>query len=122
MASAECKHLDSPDEVRTFDKGKMELVAIGAGAVGRITLQPGWKWSLHVKPVAGTEWCEAPHFQYILSGRLHVVMATGAEFEAGAGEVMFLPPRHDAWVVGAEPFVAIDWTGAANYAKPAGAN
>ncbi|MCJ7492022.1 MAG: cupin domain-containing protein, partial [Dehalococcoidia bacterium] len=105
------------DETRTFEKGRLDLINIGGGTVGRLTLQPGWRWSKHVKPIAGTEWCEAPHFQYHLSGRLHVLMADGTEFEVGPGEVSLLPSGHDGWVVGDEPVVLIDWAGASNYAK-----
>ena len=83
MATAEHKHLNAPDETRTFEKGKIELLNIGGGQVGRLTLEPGWRWSEHVKPIAETEWCEAPHFQYHVAGRLHVVMADGTEFDAG---------------------------------------
>ena len=64
---------------------------IGGGVVGRLTLEPGWKWSTHVKPIAGTEWCEAPHFQYHAAGRLHIVMQDGAEFDVGPGEITALP-------------------------------
>ena len=117
MARAEQKDFSSPDEIRTFERGKLELLNMGGGTVGRLTLEPGWRWSQHVKPLAGTEWCEAPHFQYHLSGRLHVVMADGAEFEAGPGDVTALPSGHDAWVVGDEPVVVVDWSGASNYAK-----
>ena len=117
MAKAERKDLSSPDEVRTFEKGKLDLVKIGGGVVGRLTLEPGWRWSQHVKPTAGTEWCEAPHFQYHVSGRIHVAMSDGTEFEVGAGEITALPQGHDAWVVGDEPVVLIDWAGASNYAK-----
>ena len=117
MAKAERKDLSSPDEVRTFPKGKLDLVKIGGGVVGRLTLEPGWRWSQHVKPTAGTEWCEAPHFQYHVSGRIHVVMSDGTEFDVGAGEISALPQGHDAWVVGDEPVVLIDWAGASNYAK-----
>ncbi|MDP2858874.1 MAG: cupin domain-containing protein [Bacillota bacterium] len=117
MVKAERKDLSSPDEVRTFEKGKLDLVKIGGGVVGRLTLEPGWRWSQHVKPTAGTEWCEAPHFQYHVSGRIHVVMSDGTEFEVGAGEITALPQGHDAWVVGDEPVVLIDWAGASNYAK-----
>ena len=113
----ERKEFKSPDETRTFEKGKLELVNIGGGTVGRLTLEPGWRWSKHVKPIAGTEWCEAPHFQYHLSGRMHVLMADGTEFEVGPGEVSVLPSGHDGWVVGDEPAVLIDWAGASNYAK-----
>jgi len=117
MAQVERKDLNSPDETRTFENGRLELVHIGGGTVGRLTLEPGWKWSLHVKPIAGTEWCEAPHFQYHVSGRIHVLTADGAEFEVGPGEVTYLPAGHDAWVVGNEPVVLVDWAGATGYAK-----
>ena len=117
MANAERKDFKSPDEVRTFEKGRLELVKIGGGVVGRLILEPGWKWSKHVKPIAGTDWCEAPHFQYHVSGRLHIVMSDGKEFEAGPGEVTSLPSGHDAWVVGPEPVILIDWQGAIQYAQ-----
>ena len=117
MANAEHKNLSSADERRTFEKGKLELINIGGGTVGRLTLEPGWRWSKHVKPIAKTEWCEAPHFQYQVSGRLRVKMEDGAEFDLGAGNVSVLPKGHDAWVVGNEPVVLVDWYGASNYAK-----
>jgi hypothetical protein len=117
MARAERKNFSSPDEIRTFEKGKIELLNIGGGTVGRLTLEPGWRWSQHVKPLVGTEWCEAPHFQYQLSGRLHALMADGTEFETGPGDVTALPSGHDGWVVGDEPVVLVDWSGASNYAK-----
>ena len=117
MATAEQKEFTSPDEVRTFEKGRAQLLNMNGGVVGRLTLEPGWRWSQHVKPIAKTEWCEAPHFQYHVSGRLHIVMSDGTEFEAGPGDVTMLPAGHDAWVVGNEPVVLIDWAGAANYAK-----
>jgi len=117
MATHETKSFSHVDEVREFPKGKMELVKIGGGVVGKLTLQPGWRWSEHVKPIAGTELCEAPHFQYHIAGRLHVVMANGAEFDLNPGDVAKLPSGHDAWVVGNEPVVAIDWAGATHYAE-----
>jgi hypothetical protein len=117
MASYERKDLKAPDETRTFEKGKLELINMGGGAIGRLSLEPGWRWSKHVKPIAGTDLCEAPHFQYHVSGRLHILMADGSEFEAGPGEVTSLPSGHDAWVVGNEPVVTVDWYGASNYAK-----
>ena len=118
MPSAEWKDFASPDEVRTFPHGRIELLHIGGGTVGRMTLEPGWRWSTDVKPIAGTEWCEAPHFQYVVSGRLHVRMKDGAEFDLGPGTVSHLPAGHDAWVVGDEPVVGVDWHGATNWAKP----
>lgn len=117
MASAEKKGLNSPDEVRNFDKGKVEVVSIGGGTVGRATLEPGWKWSEHVKPIAKTDWCEAPHFMYTISGRARIHMKDGSEFDVGPGDVGVIPPGHDAWVVGDEPWVSIDWAGMAEYAK-----
>src|ERR671933_2163522 len=91
MTTYEHKDLGNPDEVRSFPKGRLELINVDGGAVGRLILEPGWRWSEHVKPIAGTEWCEAPHFQYHVSGVLHIVMADWKEFEAGPGEVTALP-------------------------------
>ena len=118
MASkAEQKNFSTPDETRSFEHGKVDLLQIGESEIGMLTLQPGWRWSDHVRPIAGTDLCEAPHFQFHVSGRLHVVMADGAEFDAGPGDVTALPQGHDAWVVGDEPVVVVDWWGASNYAK-----
>jgi len=117
MPDAEHKNLSSADETRSFERGKVELINIAGGTVGRLTLEPGWRWSQHVKPIAGTQWCEAPHFQYQVTGRLHVQMEDGTEFELVAGDVSVLPKGHDAWVIGDEPVVLVDWYGASNYAK-----
>jgi hypothetical protein len=117
MATAEQKTFAAPDEVRTFDFGQMDLLSIGGSEIGRLTLQPGWRWSEHVKPLAGTELCEAPHFQYHVQGTLHIVMGDGVEFDARPGDVTALPQGHDAWVVGNEAVVVVDWWGASNYAK-----
>jgi hypothetical protein len=117
MGNAEHKDFKSPDEVRKFEKGKVELLQIGDGVVGKITLQPGWRWSDHVKPIAGTELCEAPHFQYHVAGRLHIKMADGTEFDAEPGMVTNLPSGHDAWVVGDQEVVIVDWSGLKDYAK-----
>jgi quercetin dioxygenase-like cupin family protein len=117
MAKAENKNVGKPDETRKFELGHIDLINIGGGSVGKATFEPGWRWSRHVKPIAKTEWCEAPHFMYQISGRMHVKMADGQEFEMGPGDVAVMPSGHDAWVVGDEPVVAIDWQGATNYAK-----
>ena len=114
---AEQKSFHTPDETRSFDFGAVELLSIGGSEIGRLTLQPGWRWSSHVKPLAGTELCEAPHFQYHVQGTLHIQMADGTEFDAHPGDVTALPHGHDAWVVGSEPVVVVDWWGASNYAK-----
>jgi hypothetical protein len=109
---------DKPDEVREGDNWRLELVNLAAGAqIGRITIQPGWKWTQDVKPVAGTDLCMAPHQQYQLSGRMRVRMEDGAEFETGPGAVISLPPGHDAWVVGDETVVGVEWQGASVWAK-----
>jgi hypothetical protein len=117
MGTMKKKSFLKPDEVRTFEKGKLELVTIGTITFGRATFQPGWKWSVSVKPLVNTKSCEAPHLQYHVSGRLHVVMDDGSEDEFVPGDVSLLPPGHDGWVVGDEPVVVIDITGMADYAK-----
>lgn len=113
----EVASLNKPDETRKFEKGKLELVNIGGVTIGRGKFDPGWKWSKHVKPIAKTKSCEAPHFQYHVSGVLHVVMDDGTEMDVGPGEISLLPSGHDAWVVGDEPVVVVDFQGMANYAK-----
>jgi hypothetical protein len=115
--SAEHGDFAVADEIREFPSGRLELLRIGGSDVGRMVLQPGWRWSEHVRPIAGTDWCEAPHFQYHAAGTLHVEMADGSAFDATAGQVTALPSGHDAWVVGDEPVVLIDWWGASNYAR-----
>ena len=117
MAKMEARSFSSPDEVRQFEKGKLDLVKIGGATVGRAVFQPGWKWSMHLKPIAKTKSCEAPHFQYHVSGTLHVVMDDGTERDLRAGDVSLLPPGHDAWVVGNEPAVVVDFQGMVDYAK-----
>jgi hypothetical protein len=107
----------APAETREFPHGRLDLVDIGGTQIGRLTLRPGWRWSDDVKPVAGTDWCEAPHFQYHVAGRLRIRAKEGQEFDATAGQVTALPSGHDAWVVGDEPVVVVDWWGASNYAK-----
>jgi quercetin dioxygenase-like cupin family protein len=117
MATAEQKTFQTPDETRAFELGQFDLLRIGDSEIGRLTLQPGWRWSDHVKPIAGTDLCGAPHFQYHLQGTLHILMGDGTEFDARPGDVTALPQGHDAWVVGDQPVVVIDWWGASNYAK-----
>ncbi len=119
MAGLVRKSLDAPEETRPFEanKGKMEVVKLESGTVGRGTFEPGWKWSTHVKPIAKTDSCQSAHMGYIISGRMKVVMDDGQEGEVGPGDVMVCPPGHDAWIVGDEPCVLIDWQGVADYAK-----
>jgi hypothetical protein len=115
--TAEHRDFAGPDEVRSFPNGRAELLHIGGADIGRLVFQPGWRWSSDVKPIAGTELCEAPHFQYHVSGTLRIAMADGTEFDAVPGQVTALPSGHDAWVVGDEPVVVVDWWGASNYAR-----
>ena len=121
MAKMEVKNFGAPDEVRTFDKGRVELVKVGGATIGRAVFEPGWKWSTHVKPLAKTKSCEAPHFQYQIAGTMKVVMDDGTTRECKAGDVSLLPSGHDAWVVGNEPVVVVDFQGMADYAKVASA-
>ena len=114
---AEQKSFEVPDETRAFTCGALDVLKIGGAEIGRLTLQPGWRWSDHVKPLAGTELCEAPHFQYHVAGTLRIEMADGTRFDAVPGQVTALPSGHDAWVVGDELVVIVDWWGASNYAK-----
>jgi hypothetical protein len=118
MSKMQSKNLARPDELRTFDHGKVELVTLGNVTFGRATLQPGWRWSTCLKPLVKTESCEAPHLQYHISGKLAVVMDDGSKQEFGPGEVSLIPPGHDAWVVGNDPVVVVDITGMGQYAKP----
>jgi len=113
------KSLRTPDETRPFEagKGKLDVVNVDEGVVGLARFEPGWRWSLHVKPIAGTDSCQAAHMGYFVSGRMHVRMDDGTEDDFGPGDLMICPPGHDAWTLGDEPAVVIDWTGVADYAK-----
>jgi hypothetical protein len=117
MDKTEHRSFQAADEVREFPHGRAEILKVGGGEVGRLVFQPGWRWSQDVKPIAGTASCEAPHFQYHVSGRLAIRMDDGTEFIAGPGDVTTLPSGHDAWVVGEEPVVTVDWFGAGSYAR-----
>lgn len=113
----EVKNFNNPDEVREFPKGKLELIRIGHATIGRATFQPGWKWSTSVQPLAKTKSCEAPHFQYHVSGVLMIKMDDGTMVECKAGDVSLLPKGHDGWVVGNEPAVVVDFQGMLDFAK-----
>lgn len=116
-AVAEHKSFNAPEEVREFPLGKVDLIKLNGATIGRATFQPGWKWSTSVKPTAKTNSCEAPHYQYHVSGTLRILMDDGTTFDCKAGDVSSLPMGHDAWVVGKEPVVVIDFQGMVDYAK-----
>jgi hypothetical protein len=117
MEKAEHKDFRRPDEVREFPKGRVELINVGGAMVGRAVFAPGWRWSTSVQPLVKTKSCEAPHFQYHVSGVLRIKMDDGTEFDCRAGDVSLLPSGHDAWVVGNEPAVVVDFQGMIDYAK-----
>jgi hypothetical protein len=102
----------------SLDGGESEILTVGGAEIGRLVFEPGWRWSTDVKPIAGTDSCEAPHFQYHVSGRLAIRMDDGTELVAQPGDITSLPSGHDAWVVGDEPAVVVDWYGASTYANP----
>jgi hypothetical protein len=112
------KNFNRPDEVRTLPKTKVEVLTFGDLSLMKVTLEPGWRWSEHVKPTARTASCEIAHLNYGISGRLHIRMDDGTEGEIGPGGVQLLPPGHDAWVIGDEPYVGLDFQGGRLYAKP----
>lgn len=115
-AKATFKSFNKPDEVRVFPKGRLELVTVAGATIGRGIFEPGWKWSSSVKPIAKTESCEAPHFQFHVAGVLHVKMDDGSEFDLKPGDISMLPSGHDAWVVGNEAVVVVDFQGMVDYA------
>ncbi len=119
VSPAQPKNINMPDEVRTLPKTTIEVINFGELSLMKLTFQPGWRWSADVKPTAGTESCEVPHFNYCISGRLHVRTDDGAEYELGPGDAQLLPPGHDAWVVGDEPYVGLDFQGGHLYGQPA---
>lgn len=117
MAGVESRDFTAPDEMRTPDKTTVELVNIAGGQIGRYTFQPGWRWSECIKPVVKTETCQVEHIGYVVSGALHVEHQDGTTAELTPGSVYRVAPGHDAWTVGAEPAVFVEFQGAANYAK-----
>jgi quercetin dioxygenase-like cupin family protein len=119
MAGLESKSFKAPDETRAFaDKGTAELVGLGDTSVMKARFEPGWRWTEHIGPIAGTESCESPHLLYVVSGRMGVRMNDGTEGEVGPDEVARIEPGHDAWVVGDETCVVVDFGVSPAYAKP----
>ena len=113
----EMKSLNQAEETRPFDNGKVELVKIAGHSVGRASLEPGWKWSKSVKPLAGTDSCQVAHVGHAMSGRLKGVMDDGTPFEVNAGDAYAIAPGHDAWVDGGQTFTSVEFESLADYAK-----
>jgi quercetin dioxygenase-like cupin family protein len=108
--------LDNPTEVRSFDRGRFELYEVGPMILGRATYEPGWRWSEHVGAPAGVSLCQVEHVGLVLSGQAAVKMADGSERVMHAGEFFYVPPGHDSWVVGDEPYVSLHIMGSETYA------
>jgi quercetin dioxygenase-like cupin family protein len=104
------KSVEAPDESRIFDNGKLDIVHVDEVTAGRFTLEPGWRWSENVKPLVGTDSCQVLHTGYVVSGRMHVVHEDGTEGEVGPGDVYVVRPGHDAWIVGEETYVGVDFS------------
>lgn len=109
MPGITTKRFDAPDEVRTPERTRVEVVDLGGAKAARFTLQPGWRWSECIAPVVGGDRCQARHVGVVVAGRLHIVHDDGTESDAGAGDAYHIEPGHDAWVVGSEPFVAYEF-------------
>ncbi|MBF8289164.1 MAG: Guanylate cyclase protein [Chloroflexi bacterium] len=111
------RRFSEASEVRTFPKGRVEVVELEDTVIGRMTYEPGWRWSVDVKPLAGTESCQYHHLGMVTSGRLRAQMPDGTELEVGPGDVFEIPPGHDAWVVGDEPWISVDFEAMRTYGK-----
>src|SRR3954454_16900376 len=110
------KRFDQADDVREFELGRFELVHVGGMTIGRATYQPGWKWSVHVGAPLGQASCQVVHGGMVVSGSATAAMDNGAIIEMRAGDVFYIPPGHDSWVVGDEPYVSLHFLGAEDYA------
>ncbi len=118
MLEVVLKRFENPDEVRVFEKGRFEIVRVGPVTIGRATYEPGWRWSEHVSPIAGTAFCEVEHVGMVVSGRATAAMRDGETYEFGPGTIFYVPPEaHDSWVVGDEPYISIHFLGADTYTK-----
>jgi quercetin dioxygenase-like cupin family protein len=110
------KRFEEPDEVRVFEKGRFELVNVGGMTIGRASYEPGWKWSVHVGAATGAKSCQVEHVGMVVSGKATAAMDDGRVIEMKAGDVFYVPPGHDSWVVGNEPYVSLHFLGAETYA------
>ena len=111
------KRFEQPDEVRVFEKGRFELVHVGGMTIGRASYEPGWKWSVHVGAATGSKSCQVEHVGMVISGTATAAMDDGRVIEMKAGDVFYIAPGHDSWVVGDEPYVSLHFLGAERYAS-----
>jgi quercetin dioxygenase-like cupin family protein len=117
MTDVILKRFENPDETRVFEKGKFEIVVVGGMTIGRATYEPGWKWSEHVGKALGARSCLVEHVGLVVSGSATAAMDDGRVIEMHAGDVFYIPPGHDSWVVGSEPYVSLHFMGAGDYAR-----
>lgn len=111
------RRFDHPDETRTFPKGKFDLIQIGGMTIGRATYEPGWKWSVDVGGSDGLKYCTVEHVGLVISGKAVASMEDGRTIEIKSGDLFYISPGHDSWVVGDEPYVSLHFMGAADYAR-----
>lgn len=117
MVGIQIRRFDQADETRTFELGSFQLLSLGGVTVGRASYEPGWVWSKHVGEPTGEQLCMVEHVGLVVSGRTGVKMADGTEAELTPGDLFFVPPGHDSWVIGEEPYVSLHFLGATEYAK-----
>ena len=110
-------NIDTPSEMRAFEKGRFEIYRVGPMTLGRATYEPGWRWSEHVGPASGESSCQVEHVGLVLQGRAAVKMDDGTERTMEAGDFFHVPPGHDSWVVGNEPYVSLHVMGSETYAS-----
>ena len=111
------KRFGQADEKRTFERGSFEVLDVGGFKLGRARYEPGWKWSEHVGAATGSSSCDVEHVCMVVSGRAMVAMDDGEQVEVGPGDVFYVAPGHDSWVVGDEPYVSVHFMGAEHYAQ-----
>ena len=109
MAGVEARNFDAPDETRRPDKTTVETVKVGGALVGRATMEPGWRWSEAIKPIVGGDHCQVHHLGYVVSGRMHIAHSDGSKVDLSAGDVYDIQPGHDAWVLGGESYVGVEF-------------